>query len=130
MEQVARENENLIAELKEKIRALEDQDESNQEQPPPITPTIIVGDSNTKDIQAHLMRWINRDVRSAWAPTLQDARKWVEDNSDDLEGTTIVLLVGTNNIKRYEARQHVSNMHREVTQALTDAGATTRTRKS
>ena len=105
MEKVAREKEDLIAELEEKIRTLEDQDESDQEQPPPITPTIIVGVSNTKDIQAHLMRWINRDVRSAWAPTLQDARQWVEDNRNDLEGTTIVLLVDTNNIKRYEARQ-------------------------
>ena len=57
-------------------------------------------------------------------PPYRQQKKWVRSNKEDLDGTTIILLAGTNNIKNYDPHHVVSQMHREVTQAITDAGAT------
>ena len=125
LEQVAQEKSERIVELETKITQLENQNETSmEEEQAPAKPTVILGDSNCRDVQAHLMMWLNRDIRHEWAPTLQAAKEWVQNNKEDLDGTTIILLAGTNNIKNYDPHHVVSQMHREVTQAITDAGAT------
>ena len=126
LEQVAQEKSEQIVELETKITRLENQNKTSmEEEQAPAKPTAILGDSNCRDVQAHLMMWLNRDIRHEWAPTLQAAKEWVQSNKDELDGTTIILLAGTNNIKNYDPHHVVSQMHsREVTQAITDARAT------
>ena len=126
LEQVAQEKSERIVELETKISRLENHNETSmEEEQAPTKRTVILGDSNCRDVQAHLMMWLNRDIRHEWAPTLQAAKEWVQSNKDELDGTTImILLAGTNNIKNYDPHHVVSQMHREVTQAITDAGAT------
>ena len=125
LEQVAQEKSERIVELETKITRLENQNETSmEEEQAPAKPTAILGDSNCRDVQAHLMMWLNHDIRHEWAPTLQAAKEWVQSNKEDLDDTTIILLAGTNNIKNYDPHHVVSQMHREVTQAITDAGAT------
>ena len=125
LEQVAQEKNERIVELETNITRLENQNETSmEEEQAPAKPTAILGDSNCRDVQAHLMMWLNRDIRHEWAPTLQAAKERVQSNKEDLDGTTIILLPGTNNIKNYDPHHVVSQMHSEVTQAITDAGAT------
>ena len=122
LEQVAQDKTEEIARLKSELERLEDL--STDHQPPPTKPPItLLGDSNCRDIQPHLMTWTNQDVTKVWAATLPEAKAWSLDNQDQLPGATVVLLCGTNDLKK-ATRQSVNSMHKEVTQIITNAGAT------
>ena len=69
------------------------------------------------------MRWLNQDVENMWAPTLEEARNWTDVNAHSLEGTTAILLAGTNDLKNGKDRQTVQNEHRETTKKIYDTGA-------
>ena len=101
LEQVAQEKTNELTKLQSRLNELEaklqDDSESPETHKPPI---ILLGDSNCRDIQGHLMTWTNQLVNKIWTATIQEAREWADDNKENLEGTTVVFLCGTNDIKK------------------------------
>ena len=124
LEQVAQEKSSELATLQSKLEAMEASQETTENEPEqPKPPIIIFGDSNCRDIQAHLMIWTNQPVTKQWAPTIREARDWAQNNADNLEGTTVVFLCGTNDLKNGKTRQEVCAQHKEVAQILTSAGA-------
>ena len=97
---------------------------SQQEpEPEPQQSIILLGDSNCRDIQPHLMTWTNQAVEMVWAPTIQDAKNWTTANGDEIGDRIVILLVGTNDLKKQKDKNEVSTMHREVTQAISETGA-------
>ena len=106
-----------------KIQELETQlqhQSTTQQEKPSVT---LLGDSNCRDIHPHLMRWLNQDVENVWAPTLEEARNWIDANTHSLEGTTVILLAGTNDLKNGKDRQTEQTEHRETTKKIYDTGA-------
>ena len=97
---------------------------SQQEpEPEPQQSIILLGNSNCRDIQPHLMTWTNQAVEMVWAPTIQDAKNWTTANRDEIGCRIVVLLVGTNDLKNHKDKNEVSAMHRVVTQAISETGA-------
>ena len=128
LEQVAEEKSQVIATLKGTIESLQEQMEqisptSQQEPEPEPQSIILLGDSNCWDIQPHLMTWTNQAVEMLWAPTIQDAKNWTTANGDEIGDRIVILLVGTNDLKKQKDKNEVSAMHREVTQAISETGA-------
>ena len=122
--------ESLNKELKEKIDQQEEtikdlefqlqNDTPQQISNPPIT---LLGDSNSANIYPHLQRWMNQYIEKVWAPTLTEARRWLEANQSSIEGTIIVLLAGTNDLKNGADLNKVNRNLRETTNLITEAGA-------
>ena len=97
---------------------------SQQEpEPEPQQSIILLGNSNCRDIQPHLMTWTNQAVEMVWAPTIQDAKNWTTANRDEIGCRIVVLLVGTNDLKNHKDKNEVSAMHRVVTQAISETVA-------
>ena len=69
------------------------------------------------------MRWLNQAMENVRAPTLEDARKWTDENAHWLEDTTVILLAGTNDLKNRKDWQTVQNKHWEATKKIYDTGA-------
>ena len=75
LEQVVQEKSKRIVELETKISRLGNQNETNmEEEQAPTKPAVILGDSNFRDVQAHLMMWLNRDIKHEWAPPCKQQR--------------------------------------------------------
>ena len=94
-------------------------------QPAPSQPqptTILLGDSNCRDIYSHFMRWLNQSITKKWAPTLDEMTNWIASNKDELVGKRVILLIGTNDLKNRRTRQDVSAAHKEATNAIREAG--------
>ena len=123
LEQVANEKTQEISRLQNKLERMENRQEDQSQPPEEKPPVILIGDSNCRDIQGHLMIWLNQPIKNQRAPTLTDAKAWALDNCTRLQDTTVVLLCGTNDLKTGSTRQTVSALHKEVTQIITDAGA-------
>ena len=85
--------------------------------------TWLLGDSNCRDIHPQLSKHLQTNVKHQWAATLSEAKTWVEENEEEIEGGTVVLLAGTNDLKQNRTRQEVNTMHKETTQTITDKGA-------
>ena len=66
---------------------------------------------------------MNQYIEKVWAPPLTEARNWLEGNQSSIEGTTIVLLAATNDLKHGADLNKVNNFHREITNMITEAGA-------
>ena len=91
--------------LQSKLEAMEASQETTENEPEqPNPPIIILGDANCRDIHAHLMIWTSQPVIKQWTPTIQEARDWAQDNANNLEGTRIVFLWGTNDLKNSKTR--------------------------
>ena len=123
LEQVANEKTQEISRLQNKLERMENRQEDQSQPPEEKPPVILIGDSNCRDIQGHLMIWLNQPIKNQRAPTLTDAKAWALDNCTRLQDTTVVLLCGTNDLKTGSTRHTVSALHKEVTQIITDAGA-------
>ena len=129
LEQVAEEKSQEIATLKGNIESLQEQMDqtsptSQQEpEPQPQQSIILLGDSNCRDIQPHLMTWTNQAVEMVWAPKIQDAKNWTTANGDEIGDRIVVILVGTNDMKTQKNKNEISAMHKEVTQAISEKGA-------
>ena len=128
LEQVAQMKSTEIAELKGDITRLQNQLSvmTRDHQPAhsqPQTTTILLGDSNCRDIHPHLMRWLNQSITKEWAPTLNEVKSWIAANKDNLAGKRVILMIGTNDLKNRRTRQEVSAAHKEATDEIREAGA-------
>ena len=127
LEQVAQMKSTEIAELKGKLERLQEQqtelDMEEHEELQPQPTTILIGDSNCRDIHPHLMRWLNQTIITEWAPTLMDVKFWAENKREMIEGKQVIVLAGTNDLKRGDTKHEVSAAHKEATEAIQEAGA-------
>ena len=103
LEQVAQMKSSEIAELNGKIERLQEQrmktdmEETEDLQPQPTT--ILIGDSNCRDIHPHLIRWLNQTIITEWALTLKDVKFWAESKREMIEGKQVIVLAGTSDLK-------------------------------
>ena len=128
LEQVAQMKSSEIAELKGKIERLQEQkpetdmeDQTEDQQPQPTT--ILIGDSNCRDIHPELLWWLNQTTITEWAPALMDVKFRAESKREMIEGKQVIVLAGTNDLEVWAAKHEVTTSHNEAIEAIKEAGA-------
>ena len=96
---------------------------TNKHSRPPKHRILLVGDSNARRVAQELQKE-NRPFKTEYieAIDIASAKSWAESLDSKPDNTTVVLLVGTNDIRRGSSAAQCDHDHQEVTDILSNHG--------